>query len=572
MTGLASHDPWALQTIVEGQFASYRLVEEILPRRLNVRVFKAVVHSSWSESGPPKRTLVVIKALDLSRWPHAVDPALAMELLRHIQLTNELFDSVIPTLLRTQLRSVVRTRDFGDRPVVLSAGTYVTTRQRFMVQDFIDAPNLEDHLQATWLSSRAVSTGLGLMSDWFKMATSLTEHLLAAHDAGRFHRLISPQTLFVRASGDFDIVAVDVGEALFSALPPPALASTTPSNLTAFIAPELRLGAITASPQADLFSVGAVLFYALTRRTPDFVHIVDREALKTQVQSALSGTLADRNVGIADIISRCLRVLPDNRVPSAHVLLQDVRVFGRLQTGTTLAVRELSECLSELTRNKETDVFGSLAVGEALKFMQVLKALRDGTIVVSGNHDEIVWRLCSYLSTLSEGDFYYTRTVPDFWRADNAGVRGRYLSMNLEVARYGATIKRLFLLTPEERSSAHVRAVIDAHIEMRRRFSETRGAECVGSIQTHYLEIRDAERRAALAHGRHAGLWRRAHSAIAVTPRYSPGGRITSVMFGRLADSDEGWQKVERDFLDDFERARPIEQWATEPVDDKMLS
>ncbi len=251
--------------------------------------------------------------------------------------------------------------------------------------------------------------------------------------------------------------------------------------------------------------------------------------------------------------------------------MQDIRVFSRLHHDATdsVSIRRLTDELYDLTRDSSVDVFGSLASFEAREFMQVLRHLRRGSITVAGDHDQIVWRLCAYLSTLGKGDSYCTVTVPAFWRPENVGVRGRYLSMNLEVVRYGATIRRLFLLTPHDRDIAEVRDVVKAHIELQRQFDAIKTHDWTGSLETRFLLMREDDRRREIASGCHHGLWLRAGSAVSLIPQYDIDGRVISVHVTRLKGER---QSLEESFMKRFELGKPLEAWATGPADDAQLS
>jgi hypothetical protein len=107
----------------------------------------------------------------------------------------------------------------------------------------------------------------------------------------------------------------------------------------------------------------------------------------------------------------------------------------------------------------QVDVFTSPAAVELERFENIIANLQAGSVTITGGPDEFVPKLCSYLSTLSQGDQYWTVTIPDFWTADNLGVQARYLSMNAEIVRRGAIVERVFARPCQRADQRQVREV-----------------------------------------------------------------------------------------------------------------
>src|SRR5262249_3141876 len=142
--------------------------------------------------------------------------------------------------------------------------------------------------------------------------------------------------------------------------------------------------------------------------------------------------------GVADIIARCLRMRLEDRAPDIYSVLSDIRVF-RPTSSARIAVEALDAAKRAiaLVSAQGRGVFNSLALVELKAFERTLDQLEKGSVTLSvpavGGRDQLVLKLCSYMSTLGPGDEYWAVTIPDFWLPRNLGVQGRYLSMNAEI-------------------------------------------------------------------------------------------------------------------------------------------
>lgn len=126
----------------------------------------------------------------------------------------------------------------------------------YIVMDFVDGRPLSAIIEETPLSSeRAALLGMGL-----------ARALAAAHACGVVHRDVKPSNVIIDAQGLPHLT--DFG--LARARDESDLALTAPGTLLGsahYVAPEqARYG--TGSPQADLYSLGAVLYHALAGEPP----------------------------------------------------------------------------------------------------------------------------------------------------------------------------------------------------------------------------------------------------------------------------------------------------------------
>ena len=130
--------------------------------------------------------------------------------------------------------------------------------QLFIVTELFQGLSLEDVIDTIHLSPRQAS--------W--IANEVNEALIVAHKRGITHRDVKPPNIYIHqgTSGE-EVKLLDFGIA--------KLNNNQSHTLTGqlfgtpyFMAPEQILGQKNISPATDMYSLGAVLFYCLTRTVP----------------------------------------------------------------------------------------------------------------------------------------------------------------------------------------------------------------------------------------------------------------------------------------------------------------
>ena len=155
--------------------------------------------------------------------------------------------------------------------------------------------------------------------------------LEAAHRAGIVHRDLKPENIYLcRAIRDQWLVKLmDFGISKFTDSLRTGAGTTMGSPN--YMAPEQIRGAEAVDARADLWSIGAILYEAVTGASP-FARDTIADSL-VAVRSYDPPPLHTRaegvSPGLSEIVARCLRKQPEQRWPSAHALSEALRPFER---------------------------------------------------------------------------------------------------------------------------------------------------------------------------------------------------------------------------------------------------
>ena len=210
-----------------------------------------------------------------------------------------------------------------DHPAILhiyDAG--VSGEVAYRVGNWIDGEGLE---QAVARGPRVIPTVLALARDLL----SAVEH---AHLHGIIVRRIPPISMLVSAGGRGTVTDLRFCSYTLSAIPP----GTVPPNLM-FMAPEIRDGA-PGDPAADVYAVGALLYYAVTGQEPP----LDPEQLRPPSQLRPTTPRA-----IERIVLRALAPAPDARYLTAAEMLEDLAADAGLYVTAPAAVGEVAALPNE---------------------------------------------------------------------------------------------------------------------------------------------------------------------------------------------------------------------------------
>jgi eukaryotic-like serine/threonine-protein kinase len=151
------------------------------------------------------------------------------------------------------------------------------------VFDFVDgaAPFLVlELLEGQTLAERLRRGGAMPPGEAVRIAAAVADSLDAAHRAGIIHRDIKPSNIMLTPSGEVKVMDFGIAAAW-------EVHSTTGLQLLAtasYVAPE-RVAGGRASPSADLYSLGVVLYEMLTGRLP-FVADTAEQLLRAHLETA----------------------------------------------------------------------------------------------------------------------------------------------------------------------------------------------------------------------------------------------------------------------------------------------
>jgi serine/threonine-protein kinase len=219
---------------------------------------------------------------------------------------------------------------------VLDAGTDPASGSPFMVMELLTGDDLEHTL------SRLGALPPDLV---LRMGAQVCLGLQKAHEKGVIHRDIKPANLFLsRRDGDDLVVKIlDFGIAKVmedqqSGVDPKSLTRTgTMIGSPLYMAPEQALGKKTTDQRADVWSLGVVLYQALTGATPHadaetigaLIMAICQEAPKP-LQSLAPWVPPE----VAAIVHKALALDPSQRFQSAQEMYQAIR--ARLPNGHSL--------------------------------------------------------------------------------------------------------------------------------------------------------------------------------------------------------------------------------------------
>ncbi len=193
--------------------------------------------------------------------------------------------------------------------------------ERYMILEYLDGESLSQRLKRGGIMTPAQA---------FPLAAQLLDGLAAAHDAGIIHRDLKPANIFIcRGDGDEELVKVlDFGVSKFSALGGEAFTQTgalvgTPH----YMAPELTAGASKADARSDIYGAGAILFRALTGKTPYTAETI-HELIAKLIQYDPKGLLEvapEISPAVAQVVDRALAKDPEKRFPDARAMAKALR-------------------------------------------------------------------------------------------------------------------------------------------------------------------------------------------------------------------------------------------------------
>jgi serine/threonine-protein kinase len=216
----------------------------------------------------------------------------------------------------------------GDHIVrVLDAGTDEATGQLYLVTECLDGEDLQRLLDRV---------GPLVPDAALRIALQALVGLCDAHEARVVHRDIKPANLFLARSGDgtIRVKLLDFGIAKIRADPLGVLHGATLTTTGHFLgsplymSPEQVQNSRDVDHRADLWSIGSVLYAALTGRAP-FQHLASVGQLLVAIcvspPPPLSEVAPWVPPEVAQAVHRALSIQPDARHASAAAMRDEIR-------------------------------------------------------------------------------------------------------------------------------------------------------------------------------------------------------------------------------------------------------
>lgn len=202
--------------------------------------------------------------------------------------------------------------------IVQVYNTAITNSTKYIIMEYVEGITLKKHIDHRGaLPEREV----------LYYATQILSALDYIHSKGIVHCDIKPQNIILLQNGSIKVA--DFGIARLDAM----LESSDKKSDTAlgtvyYVSPEQAQGK-TPKPQSDIYSLGVMLYEAMTNRLP-FYHENATEVAKMQINrepTPPSSYRPDISVGLEQIILRAMEKNPKKRYATAAEMLTDVRAL-----------------------------------------------------------------------------------------------------------------------------------------------------------------------------------------------------------------------------------------------------
>lgn len=238
-----------------------------------------------------------------------LDEVIAVKILRPELASSpgviELFKREVKLARRVAHPNVARMFDIGR-----------SSDTRFLTMEYVEGPSLVD----------VIERGRGLaVARVVEISIAIASALDAAHEAQVVHRDLKPENVLLAPGGR--VVVTDFGIArAFESMHDAGSEAHGPLGSPAYMSPEQVQGN-PADPRSDLYSLGVVMFEALTGSLPfsarsGFALAAERATHPVPEVRKLRPAVP---AALASLVERCLERGPARRHASAADLLEDLR-------------------------------------------------------------------------------------------------------------------------------------------------------------------------------------------------------------------------------------------------------
>jgi serine/threonine-protein kinase len=248
----------------------------------------------------------------------AADPATAARFVREVQAVTGLAHV-----------NTVRVYDYGRA----DDGSF------YLVMEYLDGPTLEELVR---------KTGPLPPGRVVYLLRQLCGALAEAHAAGLVHRDLKPGNVIVATLGGQPDVAklLDFGlvQDLSTVADDRLTRTGTVLGTPAYMSPEQAAGEAAVDARGDVYSLGALAFFALSGRPPFAGKTVGRllAAHRSEPAPSLSGLRPGVPADVASVVARCLAKDPADRFQSAADLARALEQCECASARPTVTATELS--------------------------------------------------------------------------------------------------------------------------------------------------------------------------------------------------------------------------------------
>jgi serine/threonine protein kinase/superfamily II DNA or RNA helicase len=193
-----------------------------------------------------------------------------------------------------------------------------TYEQGYMVMDFVEGENFEDHIEKLKQGTgwNAQETYLRQVADWCLQMADVLHYLHSQKPYPVIHRDIKPPNIILRPNGQLALIDFGIARHFKPEKLDQRIKDTCPAGTEGYMAPEFVMYRIS-TPLCDIYSLGVVLHYWLSGEQPDPTGS-KRLAKLNRTGTALWDTLVE-------ISEKCRHPEPTKRYQTATELAIELR-------------------------------------------------------------------------------------------------------------------------------------------------------------------------------------------------------------------------------------------------------
>lgn len=268
----------------------------------------------------------------------------------------------------------------------------------YIVMEFIEGDNLQELIRH--LSS------IGLEQRVLKIAEQVCDILAYIHQAGVVHRDLKPENILIRRNGSIAIVDFGIAKRFVPGVQTRHLARAA----SQFYAPpeQYRTGGGITDPRSDIYSLGAILYFLLTRREPVDANSRKPEEKITPLPRTLNPNISRQ---VEYVIIKAMSMNPNDRFESMADLKQALIRSGSVTTRVCPKCGRLYRGANNLCPQcgKPTNPLGATDSNPFLfRSGERASNLKDFIDICYARWDDAVWHLYqgdfeSWLNSIQEG-------------------------------------------------------------------------------------------------------------------------------------------------------------------------